>query len=575
MFKLKLIKKPILFKLKCNFSFPPIVLANMQEKIVIPTTDKQIVTPDENYTGLSKVTVDKIPNEYIIPRGNIEIIENGIYNVREKETANVNIPMLKLGTKNITENGIYKASDDNLDGYSEVNVGIKSLFTGSYDRQGLKQIGWTDEEIEYYQQNGVQWNASEDDYFKLTNTELAGDESSNTRFLPKNSTKKSFNGYYRLLAIPLLDTSSLTNMGNMFYYCYSLTTIPQLDTSNVISMSSMFQNCYSLKTIPLLDTSSVTNMSYMFQYCSSLTTIPQLDTSKVINMSNMFQNCGSLSTIPLLDTSSVKNMSNMFYYCYSLTTIPLLDTSNVTNMSYMFQNCYSLKTIPQLDTSKVTDMSTMLYGCYSLKIIPQLDTISVKNMSNMFYNCYSLTAIPLLDTSSVTNMSYMFQNCFSLKTIPQLDTSNVTNMGYMFSNCRKITEVPQLDTSSVTSINNAFGGCISLITLPELNLIKAINISNMFQNCPVLENLDGFANLGQAYSTKQSANYGSYKLDLSKSTKLTEQSLINVLTNLYDIKTKGCKTQQVVLGSTNLAKLTSTEGQSALSNAQAKGWTVS
>lgn len=82
-------------------------------------------------------------------------------------------------------------------------------------------------------------------------------------------------------------------------------------------------------------------------------------------------------------------------------------------------------------------------------------------------------------------------------------------------------------------------------------------------------------NLGKGYATTQNANYSSYKLNLSSSTLLTEQSLINVLTNLYDIATKGCKTQQVILGSTNLAKLTSEAGQQALSNAQAKGWNIS
>ena len=66
-----------------------------------------------------------------------------------------------------------------------------------------------------------------------------------------------------------------------------------------------------------------------------------------------------------------------------------------------------------------------------------------------------------------------------------------------------------------------------------------------------------------------------YKLDLSSSTKLTEQSIINIFNNLYDIATKGCNAQQVVLGSTNLAKLTSEEGQTALTNATAKGWTIS
>lgn len=281
------------------------------------------------------------------------------------------------------------------------------IFTGHYDTEGLRQIGWTDEEINYYNQKGVQWNASEDNYFKLTQTELAGDDSKNTRFIPKNSTKTSFNNYYKLLAIPNINTNNNTGTSSMFNNCYLLTTIPQLDTSNVTNMNRMFYNCYSLTTIPQLDTSKVTTMSSMFHSCNSLITIPQLDTSSVIYMNGMFNSCTSLITVPQLNTSSVTDMNGMFY------------------------------------------------------------------------------------------------------------------------------------------------------------------------NCSSPETLGGFLNLGQAYKTTASANYSSYKLDLSSCKKLTEQSLINVLTNLYDIKTKGCKAQQVVIGSTNLAKLTSEEGQQALSNAQAKGWTVS
>ena len=85
MFKLKMIKKPILFKLKCDFTFPPIVLANMQEKEAIPTKEQQEIVPDKNYDGLSKVTVQKIPTQYIIPSGNIQITENGTYDITSKE----------------------------------------------------------------------------------------------------------------------------------------------------------------------------------------------------------------------------------------------------------------------------------------------------------------------------------------------------------------------------------------------------------------------------------------------------------------------------------------------------------
>ena len=245
-----------------------------------------------------------------------------------------------------------------------------------------------------------------------------------------------------------------------------------------------------------------------------------------------------------------------------------------TDATYMFYR-YPSNEIPQIDTSSVTNMSSMFNGCSSLKTIPQLNTSSVTNMSSMFNGCINLATIPQLDTSSVTNMTYMFSNCTSLATIPQIDTSSVTNMSSVFSNCVHLATIPQLDTSSVTNMTYMFSDCARLATIPQLDGGKLTSVAYIFNNCKSLENFNGIINLGQAYLTTQSANYSNYKLVLSNSTKLTEQSIINILNNLYDIKTKGCNTQQVILGATNLAKLTSTEGQTALTNATAKGWTIS
>lgn len=125
MFKLKLINKPKMIKLKCGFSFPNIVLANLQEKEVIPTKEVQVIVADKTYDGLSKVTVQSIPNEYIIPSGEIEFTQNGTYDVTDKASAKVNIKEKVLGTKTITSNGTYKAIDDNLDGYSEVIADVQ------------------------------------------------------------------------------------------------------------------------------------------------------------------------------------------------------------------------------------------------------------------------------------------------------------------------------------------------------------------------------------------------------------------------------------------------------------------
>lgn len=161
--------------------------------------------------------------------------------------------------------------------------------------------------------------------------------------------------------------------------------------------------------------------------------------------------------------------------------------------------------------------------------------------------------------------------------IANLDTSNVTSMDNMFSACSSLTnlDLSNFNTSNVVTMSSIFYYCTLLGNIPKLNASKVTSVSNFANSCKSLTDFGGLENLGQAYSTTASANSSGYKLNLSTCTALTEQSLINVLTNLYDIATKGCKTQQVILGSTNLAKLTSEEGQSALAQATAYGWTVS
>ena len=100
---------------------------------------------------------------------------------------------------------------------------------------------------------------------------------------------------------------------------------------------------------------------------------------------------------------------------------------------------------------------------------------------------------------------------------------------------------------------------------------KTKSILYAFTYCSSLTNFGGLENIGEAYSTTQSANYTYYSLVLNQSSKLTHESLLNVINNLYDIKTKGCNAQKLVLGTTNLAKLTAEE----IAIATEKGWTVS
>lgn len=114
------------------------------------------------------------------------------------------------------------------------------------------------------------------------------------------------------------------------------------------------------------DTSNVTNMSHMFYYCSSLTTIPQLDTSKVNIMGDMFYNCSSLTTVPQLDMSSVIDMSNMFYKCSSLKSILMtgMKTHFDISVSTNFEKSDLVTILNNLAT--VTSTKTLTMGATNL-----------------------------------------------------------------------------------------------------------------------------------------------------------------------------------------------------------------
>ena len=152
----------------------------------------------------------------------------------------------------------------------------------------------------------------------------------------------------------------------------------------------------------------------------------------------------------------------------------------------------------------------------------------------------------------------------------------------MFYAQRNLEYIEALDTTGVTSMLRMFCDAYRLKTLPELNAEKVKNITGMFSMETIgkvfaLENFEGLKDLGKAYTEKRSG-YDNYDLNLSDCPNLTHESLINIINNLYDLNlTYGVNnggtlySQKLVLGSTNIAKLTSEE----IAVATNKGWTVS
>lgn len=236
-----------------------------QEKEITPSKQVQEVVPDTGFTGLSKVIVK--PYTPVVAK------------------------------KKISTNGIYKAADDNLDGYSEVEVATSGVDLNDYFNNTLN-------------------SGSSSDGSGIARSIL---KIPNDMKFAQNSANGAFLGCSNLTEIPLIDTSNIITMYSTFSRCSKLTTIPLLNTSKLIDMTNTFDHCTSLISIPLIDTSNVTHMDSCFSFCSSLTEIPQFNTSKMKQMQRTFSSCNSLTSVPRLDASNITSIYYIFNGCNNLT----------------------------------------------------------------------------------------------------------------------------------------------------------------------------------------------------------------------------------------------------------------
>lgn len=164
-----------------------------------------------------------------------------------------------------------------------------------------------------------------------------------------------FGRCYELQSLDLtnFNTSSVTNMGAMFYGCNSLThlNISSFNTENVTDMEVLFYDCKLLNEIDVssFNTKSLLSTRSMFQGCQSLKNLDltSFNTANVTSMQNMMYYCTSLESVDLssFNTANVTYMPEMFYLCKKLRTVYVGDGWNMKNIqdsSRAFDDCVSL-----------------------------------------------------------------------------------------------------------------------------------------------------------------------------------------------------------------------------------------
>ena len=215
----------------------------------------------------------------------------------------------------------------NPQNFSEEIKSIKtssSFWTGHVDVEGLKAIGWDDEDISYYQEHGVNWMEEDDEYHKVSDDNKA--------------------------------LYGVINASNYKDYKDRIVWLPKFDFSGISGGSaghSLFINFNRMVGMPFINIKPA-QMYYTFDNCRLLTCIPPLDTSKANRFTRAFFECNALQYVPDLDSSMSEEFTRCFDYCYSLKRAPKLSYKSGSKSVMMFSNTHSLEYVEILDSPAIT-----------------------------------------------------------------------------------------------------------------------------------------------------------------------------------------------------------------------------
>lgn len=289
-------------------------------------------------------------------------------------TITENLKTIKDSTADIKQAIIEKGGEvGNLTTYADairgIQTGSPSFWTGHVDVEGLKAIGWDDDDIAYFQEHGVNWMAEDDEYYKVSDDNKALYGVLNWSNLSQYKD--------RIVYLPKIDAGGATNWENKFSDYKNMRAMPMLlNADNIQLTNGIFKKCNSLLYLPPLDLSKGNQAVIFLEQSSYIRYIPSFNFSKATTIDYCFNGCTNLPHIDITTSSLLSNASYLFYNCRSLELVTGdLDLSNVNDLRYLFYGCFCLHSvIPVLDLGKATNTSSIAYNCYSLR------DIKIKNL---------------------------------------------------------------------------------------------------------------------------------------------------------------------------------------------------
>ena len=156
---------------------------------------------------------------------------------------------------------------------------------------------------------------------------------------------------------------------------------------------------------------------------------------------------------------------------------------------------------------------------------------------------------------SATSFANMFSNCSSLQNVTLPSMTTVTHCQYMFNGCSSLQSI-YIDVPNCIVFEHSFAGCSALHTMEIVDMRKATQLVNSFSGCYSLQNVNCVEELPK------------FNISFSSSSKLTLESVTNIITHLPDLI--GADSKTLTLHATTKALLT----EALIAEATSKNWII-
>lgn len=395
----------------------------------------------------------KVDFKVNVPHGEMDITENGQYDVSDYAIANVNVAFeTEEKSVTITENGTQEVLPSvGKDALSKVvintEIPIKEEQSKNVEIKENGTISVLPDEGKVLNEVSITTNVPQDNTLKnLLDATKSADylfyEYQGTsvdgliQYSDTENVESIARTFYssKVVKVPELNTSKVKDFSYAFAYS-SINEFPNWNFSNAENISYLLSQCKSLKTDIVINNLSKLSGDYCLngicqQSAVKSVTLNDLNPDNVYMLDNAFFDIYWLESVSLNTTTGVpikvKSMSQTFNYCSKLKTLPLMD---VTRCQYFtIISCNALESIPAYDLSNVTSIN--ISGLYALKEFHATGMkVSFSISSSTKFTQEALVEI-LNNLATVTTTQTLTMGATNLAKLTDEDKLIATNKGW-------------------------------------------------------------------------------------------------------------------------------------------------